>query len=504
MKKLISALQNRIFLLITATILNAVVFSLVVFFNGIYFYLAVSLLVFLLFLTCTPSLKNYKLTLSLLVFIMPLVGLQVYLFSKPQKSTKKFRLKWHKASALNTSNLSPNTELVESLIMSNPYYSKVALNINTLTNMPVYNNSKIEYLENIDKYKNSLFASLNAAKKSILIEVSKIKEGKLWDEIFNILKQKSLNGVEIRIMYDEKNCLNAFSQANAFEKLINHGIKVLAFNKVKLFSTSFRYSRNNRNMIIIDDYVVYSSTIDITDKHIFSENSTHKASDALKIMGECVWSYIVLFFNNWMLFSKEIVKLQREENVNTEGKSNIYSMSYASVPFHNENINKNILLSMLSVAKKSVLITQPYLIIDNEIKNALKVLLRSGVTVKILVSSKVDSDWKRHLSLSNLEELVKERLEVYEYSEGYLNSNFILTDEKVLLYGGGMHDIRGSYHDFELSTLVINDNALCKKIVAESDTKIGTSQLLTLKDLHKRSFISKIIGRILQYIYPVI
>ena len=53
----------------------------------------------------------------------------------------------------------------------------------------------------------------------------------MWDEIHEVLKEKVLEGVEVRIIYDDFGCLNKLK--NNFKKeLRKEGIKVTSFNPI--------------------------------------------------------------------------------------------------------------------------------------------------------------------------------------------------------------------------------------------------------------------------------
>ncbi len=496
MRKFLSSLQNRMLILISSIIINFALVVLLIIFNMFYYYFAFSFLLtvtFLIFAYENLSSPNYKFIFSLIIFIAPIFGFVLHSLTNARKSTKNVRMKWRKINYENAGKLQSNAKIFEELQTVNPNASKVANQINATTNMPIYDKTSVAYLESGMVYRNELIKELKSAKKFILIEVSKIIDGEFWKEIFAVLKRKAIEGLDIKMLYDEKQCLTALKEKRAFEKFINHGIKVLPFNKIRLFSTSFRFSRDKRNLFIIDGVISISGGVEICDEYIKEEHLHFKSSDGIKVTGDAVWSQTILFFSNWRLFSKKTIDVNEyNTTIPAKAKSKHFTQIYGRVPFYKENINKNILISLLSLARKSVLIIQPYFIIDNEIKNTLKIVLRSGVDVKMLISGKTEGAWKKSLTLSNFEELIKERIKIYQYDESYMANSFILIDDEILLYGGGLNDIRNMSYSFELATLLIGHTDLNTKIIAETEKKIINSHLITLRDLQNLSILEKV------------
>ena len=71
-----------------------------------------------------------------------------------------------------------------------------------VTKYPIYYNEKIKYYKTGEECYEKLKEDLKNAKKYILIEFFIISEGKMWNEIYEILKEKRKEKVEIYLIYD--------------------------------------------------------------------------------------------------------------------------------------------------------------------------------------------------------------------------------------------------------------------------------------------------------------
>jgi len=508
MKNFLNFIYSRKLILILSLLVNIVVFVLFASFVNIYLYIALSGICVLLFIFLgqdSLSTENYKFTLTLLFFILPIVAYMLYTFTKAKKSTRKFRSKWRQINHENAELFDANAKILDDLAKASPKSVKFCKYLQTTTNMPIAGKSSSEYFSNGIDYLNEIYKEIKNAKSSILLELSSIKEGEAWKELFEILKQKAMEGVKITLLYDEKQCLNSFKDKKAFRKLENHGINAIKFNKIKLISSSLIYSRNKKNLVIVDSEVAFMSTTAFRDEYINVELPNAKSSDGIKIMGEAVWSLIVLFVTDVRLFTNEKIELETfKNNLTSKAKSKSYIQSYGVAPFFKDKLIKNNLLNAIYTAEKSLTIISPYFAIDGEVRNALKIASKNGIEIKIIISDKNEKLWQKAISIANLDELVKERVKIYQYESNILCKSAILIDETIALVGGGVLDLRNMYSHFDIGSLIINDSELNSKIKQTSEILITNSHLVTMKDLTQTNLMLKMYGKALKLVWALL
>ena len=71
---------------------------------------------------------------------------------------------------------------------------------------PIYAHSSTRYLSPGERKFEALKEELEKAEKYIFLEYFIIQEGKMWNEIFEILKRKVQEGVLVRLIYDDMGC----------------------------------------------------------------------------------------------------------------------------------------------------------------------------------------------------------------------------------------------------------------------------------------------------------
>ena len=162
------------------------------------------------------------------------------------------------------------------------------------------------------------------------------------------------------------------------------------------------------------------------------------------------------------------------------------------------------MLNAIYTAEKSLTIISPYFAIDGEVRNALKIASKNGIEIKIIISDKNEKLWQKAISIANLDELVKERVKIYQYESNILCKSAILIDETIALVGGGVLDLRNMYSHFDIGSLIINDSELNSKIKQTSEILITNSHLVTMKDLTQTNLMLKMYGKALKLVWALL
>ena len=115
---------------------------------------------------------------------------------------------------------------------------------------------------------------------------------------------------------------------------------------------------------------------------------------------------------------------------------------------------------MLSVATKRVLITTPYLILDNEICSAIENTAIRGVDVKIILPGIPDKKLVHTLGQSFYPRLISAGVKIYKYDKGFIHAKNYIVDGKYALMGSINLDYRSLAHHFENGVWLYNLNCI--------------------------------------------
>jgi len=438
--------------------------------------------------------------------LFPLPGLLLYVFFGSTKISNSFQSKIDKEYVDFKKYLNYDNKTCEELKNTDQIkYNQVNYLYNT-NSFPLYKNSQIEYFDIGEKYFESMIQDILKAKKYIFVESYSITEGVMWNRLFDILKQKVLEGVKVYIIVD---AINDFEKLpKDFKKILdNVGIQYRIFNSNIVKTNSYLNYRNHRKITLIDGNTTYTGGINIGDEYInIYKKFGHWKDAGIKSVGKSTLSYIIMFIEMWNLSSKDL-KLNYQDFIDTKFKdeniTNGYIMPYCDGPDNSSNVAKNLYIQILNTAEKYVYITTPYLILDNEIIISLVNSARSGVDIRIITPYIPDKKFIHLASQAFYQTLLESGVKIYEYKPGFIHSKTFVTDDELVTVGSINLDFRGLYSHFECGNWIY-------KTGIETEVKddfLKTQEVsleIKLDDWKMRSFFKRLLDKILMTISPLI
>lgn len=324
--------------------------------------------------------------------------------------------------------------------------------INVSTSLPCYKNTKVTYYKIGEEFHKELLTNLKEAKKFIFVEYFIIEEGKMWNPIYKILKEKIKQGVKVYVIYDDFGCMHTLDE-NYYKKLNEEGISCVPSNKFKPILSRIHNNRDHRKITIIDGVIGFTGGINIADEYINKKiKHGHWKDTAIKLEGEAVKSLTALFLETWNTQNKTqldptLFMNEKYKKIDIEG----IVAPYGDGPeeFYKDNVGKYIYLNMLNSAKKYIYITTPYLICDHEILNALCVCAKKGVDVRIITPHIPDKKPILLMTQSNYQTLIQAGVKIYEYTPGFIHAKQFICDDLFATCGTINLDYRSLVHHFE-------------------------------------------------------
>ena len=186
-------------------------------------------------------------------------------------------------------------------------FIKVSKYISNTTLMPVFDKTESEYLSPGEVAFPKILEEIKKAKKYIFLEFFIVKDGVMWQSIYEILKEKVKEGVDVRLIYDDFGCLNKLKSSFPYE-LRRNGIKVATFNTLlPVLSMKINY-RDHRKIIVIDGNVAFTGGMNLSDEYININSPFGYWKDSMILLkGEGVQNLTFMFLSgcNFVLQYKE-------------------------------------------------------------------------------------------------------------------------------------------------------------------------------------------------------
>jgi len=91
----------------------------------------------------------------------------------------------------------------------------------------------------------------------------------------------------------------------------------------------------------------------------------------------------------------------------------------------------------------------PYLIVDNELRQAIEDAALRGVNVKLILPHIPDKKLVYEMARSHYQRLMDAGVEIYEYEPGFVHAKVYLADDEYAMVGTINLDYRSLVHNFE-------------------------------------------------------
>ena len=167
-----------------------------------------------------------------------------------------------------------------------------------------------------------------------------------------------------------------------------------------------------------------------------------------------------------------------------------------------EKVGENVYCSIINTASKYLYICTPYLILDDEMVQALVFASKRGVDVKIMLPHIPDKPYAFWLAHAYYYELIDGGVEIYEYMPGFVHTKEFICDDIKGVCGTINLDYRSLYLHFENAVFLYNQKAVMdmKKSFLES---LKDCENITMEKLYKYSKSRLFVGRMLKIIAPL-
>ncbi|MDR3286016.1 MAG: cardiolipin synthase [Prevotellaceae bacterium] len=434
-------------------------------------------------------------TWLILLFILPIVGIILYFFFGQNYRKKKIfgrkashDLRFIDNLSLRQAGLLKRNKLFDSKSELNNYKNTIALLLNNSKTILTEYNSVMLYYDG-ESMISALKQALLDAKDSIHFQFYIIEQGKVYNEIRDILIKKANEGVAVRIIYDDFGSW-ALKKKDV-KTFTKNGIEMFAFGKVRFHQlTSKSNFRNHRKIVVIDGKVGFVGGMNIADRYVYGNEYFQWWRDThIRIKGEAVNALQMIFIVDWFFVSKQQFAIDHERyfpKSTTAEKCNIQIA--ASGPDSDWASIMQTYFYAISSAKKHIYISSPYFMPNESVLTAIKVAALSGVDVRILIPGKSDSKIVYWATLAYVQDLLEAGVKVYLYSKHAFNhAKTITIDGEFSSIGSVNMDTRSFEYNFEI-TAIVYDKKIAMSLENQFKQDCSKSSQVTLRMWNNRSF----------------
>lgn len=312
-------------------------------------------------------------------------GILLYIYVQVLPGTRSMAKEYAKSVDRTAPFLVYNRDVLRRLRSIDGPFGSLALYMGKRGPHPLYLSGDNTYYSSGEEAFEAMFEALEEAQEFIFMEFFIISEGELLDRTLRILLEKVSQGVEVRILYDGTTSYRLPSGFDAY--LEELGIRVQVFSPLIPLLSTYQNNRDHRKIIIVDGKVAFTGGMNLADEYAnIKEVFGHWKDSAIRVEGEAVNSFTLLFLQMWNLQRKEdedvFVYLRRYKDL---PRSDSFIIPYADAPNDGESMAENVYLHILYQAQKYVHIISPYFIPSHDILTAITFAAKRGVDVKLIL-----------------------------------------------------------------------------------------------------------------------
>lgn len=468
MKKIFKILFSRLFFGAIFIILQVgVMVAALYYFRDTYaqvqtFFTALSIITVLYIINQDGS-SAFKIAWILPIVFLPLFGIPLYiLFGKKRIPERKLErvsgmyLRYKAAMAPLLSESGDEPAMDEDARLQSAYLEKCA-------SSPRFTQTETTYYPLGDVMFPAMLEELEKAEKYIFMEFFIIEPGIMWDSILDVLRRKAAQGLDVRLIYDDMACIMRLPRDYA-ERMESVGIRCCTFHRFQPVPTGTLNNRDHRKICVVDGVTAFTGGVNLADEYINKrERFGHWLDCGIKVRGRAAYSFTQMFLSMWDYIRHEeddpVAFRPTAEALEGIGDDGVVQ-PYCDSPADDEPVGETVYINMLSRAKKYVYICTPYLVVDNEIMNALTSAAKCGVDVR-MICPHIPDKWYVHLvTRSYYAPLMKAGVRIYEYTPGFIHSKTFVCDDDYGICGTINLDYRSLFLHHECAVWMYKSGAI--------------------------------------------
>ena len=444
----------------------------------------------------------YQVGWILIITLLPILGTLMYAFFGNKRPSKRLKRIIDEVEGIHKGELKQVERLGE---LNDTRLQRTVEYIANEGPYPAWSGTRSKYYSLGDKAFPDMLEDIKAAKHFIFMEYFIIENGSMWNEIMDVLREKVKEGVDVRVIYDDVGSMDKIPYGFS-KRLEADGVKVVVFNPVRPILNLVYNNRDHRKILVVDGYIGYSGGFNIADEYINRiVRFGHWKDSGIRLEGEAVWNYTVMFLNMWNAYKKT------DDDYSPFGPHvhhpNVFDSDgivqpFSDSPLDEENVGENVYLEIINQAEDYVYIYTPYLILDSAMLTSLQLAAHRGVDVRLVTPGIPDKKIVFRLTRSYYQPLIQAGVKIYEYKPGFIHAKSILADDRIGVVGTINLDYRSLYLHFECGTMMIGSSAL-RSLKEDCMFTFAKSKKLTIDDC-RTSLFGLLLDGVLRVLSPLL
>lgn len=363
----------------------------------------------------------------------------------------------------------------------------IIVNILEKNNIIFSKNNSVTLLYSGQEKFDDMFCAIRQAKSSIHLEYFNFRNDSIAFKLFDLLKEKAAEGVEVRALFDGfgNDSNNQPLKKKHIKQLREDGIEIYEFDPVRFPWINHVFTRDHRKIVVIDGNIAYTGGMNVADYYINGTEQVGEWRDMhCRIEGGAVSQLQMIFLKIWnrttgqdiwgpkyfRAYEPSAFKGLKPDTTLSAKKKTVGIINRE--PHTSNKIIRTFYYGAIDNAKDSIKLVNPYLTMNKKLKKKLKNALKRGVKLEIMVSAKSDIPLTPDCVFYNVHKLMKKGADIWVYEPGFHHTKIIMVDGLFCTVGSANLNSRSLSWDYEANAVIIDKNTTKElDVMFENDKK---------------------------------
>lgn len=369
-----------------------------------------------------------------------------------------------------------------------------AVEAHTLSGLVAGN--RIELLLNGEQILPAMLAAIREARASVTLANYIWETGAIADEFATALAARCRAGVSVNVLVDAIGSREMTKENQ--ERLQGAGCRFERFNPLNPLNPRRVNHRNHRRVLVVDGRIGFTGGTGIGVKWTGDGRQPgHWRQTDVRAEGPIVRFLQATFAENWR--QQTGVMLAGDAYFpELEARGQLTAQNVKSSPGSGSREAYALFLLAIEGARKSIALSSPYFVPDDEISEALARAAARGVRVSVMVAGEADTLLDRVVRLASRAEFgraLEAGVKIHEYRGALLHAKTVAIDGLWAAIGSINLDQRSFGLNHE-GSLIVYDAGIARRLEAIYAEDVRFAKAVTLEDWKRRG-----IGHVLELFF---
>ena len=336
---------------------------------------------------------------------------------------------------------------------------------------PIVGGNRLTLLLNGEQIYPAILDAIRRARRTITYAQYSYEDGKIARDLAEALAERCRAGVTVHVLLDS---VGTLSMPREYVELMSReGCQVVTFRPIGPFGLGSANNRNHRRILVVDGRIGFTGGSGVGSKWVGNGRvADHWRDTDVRIEGPVVEYLQGAFAENWVEATGVVLGGADYFPPPDGPKGRTRAQIIRSGPRAGSYSMYTTFLLALSSARHSIKITNPYVLLDEQMIETLVQAARRGVRISFLVPGVIDHPLVRHAGRRQFGRLLEEGVEIHEYTASLLHAKTMVIDGILATVGSTNLDHRSFRLNDELN-VVAYDPAFAAKLeqVFEDDLR---------------------------------